>query len=100
MLLTSSDALDDAEEIVETSFQLEDLLELNLEPQHIHTSTKRYKCPQCDYSATRSNTVKVHVSAVHEKIRNLRCPQCHYTSARRGDLNRHVRMVHEHMRKS
>jgi hypothetical protein len=102
-----------SEEIVETSLQLDELAAAiddavlaldtaatlppppSLPELKSSTMARRYKCPRCDYSASRSNTVKVHVRAVHEQARSLQCPSCPYKSARKGDLNRHVRMVHE-----
>ena len=51
----------------------------------VHTTSKydgtEYPCAQCDYIATRKNTLKMHIKAKHEGIK-YPCDQCEYVATK------------------
>lgn len=86
--------------LTENIFPLEikqETSELDMEqttPTHMR---KMYFCDQCDYSATKSTSVKYHKQAVHEGLR-YDCDQCDAFFTRKESLKTHKLSLHEGIR--
>ena len=55
-----------------------------------------FSCDQCDYTVSRYDSLRRHISAHHEGIR-YPCQQCEYTATRMDKLNLHIKTKHEGM---
>merc|ERR1712027_129495 len=57
---------------------------------------KMYYCDKCDYSASKSTSVKYHKQTVHEGLRYA-CDQCDYKATENGALKKHKQTQHENV---
>jgi len=55
-----------------------------------------YACDQCEYAATRRDSLKRHKQAQHEGIR-YPCTQCEYAATTAGHLKTHVKAKHKEL---
>lgn len=62
------------------------------------TLSKRYKCPNCDFTTSRKTGLTDHINAVHEKVKPYMCQHCSHTFASNGNLTQHIHAVHEKLR--
>ena len=60
---------------------------------------KRYKCGQCDYSASLAGALKRHIMAIHDKVKRYKCELCEYAASLAGNLKQHVLRVHQRVKK-
>ena len=56
---------------------------------------KNEKCSECDFQATRKESVKRHVLQIHKQEFKFRCSECPKKYAVRGELNFHIQSFHE-----
>jgi len=56
-------------------------------------SKRRFGCDECDYKATQSGSLKVHVMAKHKGIR-FPCQACDYKGTTKGNTRMHMRNKH------
>jgi len=92
--------IETAEHLMETIFPLEIKQETADEDLDFsaHTpSRKLHFCDKCDYSASKSTSVKYHHQTVHEGLR-YDCDQCDAFFTRKESLKTHKLSVHEGIR--
>ena len=58
------------------------------------TVERHYKCSDCDYSANRRHSLKLHVQAKHTLEKAFHCYECDYSTVRTGDLKKHIQAKH------
>ena len=58
-----------------------------------HGTKNTHPCPECEYAATRADSLRIHINSVHLKIR-YPCDLCNHTSTNKGDLSKHVKFKH------
>jgi len=56
-------------------------------------SKRKYKCDECDYAATQSSSLKVHVESKHRGIR-YPCQLCSYKGTTKGNTKVHMKVKH------
>jgi len=61
---------------------------------NVSTNPCMLSCGQCDYVATRSDNLKMHIKNKHDLVR-YPCDLCDYKSTRESDLRRHKKTVHK-----
>jgi hypothetical protein len=66
--------------------------EQDLEPS-LDESKRKFSCNNCDYKATQSGSLKVHVMAIHQGIR-FPCQVCDYKGTTKGNTKNHMRNKH------
>ena len=54
---------------------------------------RRFKCNECDYIASQSGCLKMHVMAKHQGIR-FPCQVCDYKGTTKGNTNMHMKNKH------
>ena len=54
---------------------------------------ERTDCKQCEFKATRQETLTLHIQTVHKGIW-YKCNQCKYKGAKQSSLNTHIETVH------
>merc|ERR1712189_9619 len=53
----------------------------------------KYPCQQCDYQATRSYNLQLHIKSKHEGIK-YPCQHCDYQATQSVNLQRHIKVKH------
>ena len=88
---------------IDTLSELKDIDEINemaevekADEQEMKYSNKN-KCNECDYTATISGNLKIHVMAKHEGIR-YNCDECDHVATQPGSLKVHVMAKHRGIR--
>ena len=70
---------------------------------YLSTSTKnpkndkmlsRFLCDQCNYRATRKDTLFQHINSIHKGFK-FPCDQCEYKAGGRGTSLNHIRSIHK-----
>ena len=56
--------------------------------------TITYSCDQCDYTANKYPTLKMHMKSKHDGIR-YPCDQCDYSATENGNLKKHKKFKHQ-----
>ena len=59
-----------------------------------HTNERPYHCIICDYQATQNETLRRHILAKHTKEKPHHCPRCTYKAVQMGTLKYHVKSKH------
>ena len=54
----------------------------------------RFLCDQCNYKATRKDTLFQHINSIHKGIK-FPCDQCEYKAGGRGTSLNHIRSIHK-----
>ena len=57
-------------------------------------ASKRYKCGECNYNATRKTYLSQHRRVIHEGMRYF-CEECDYKTGIKFELNEHKAIKHE-----
>ena len=73
---------------------------LQSEPRKIKRSKTeglKYPCYRCEYSATNSSLLKLHIESKHEGVRYT-CDKCEYAANTASSLKRHIESQHEGVR--
>ena len=60
--------------------------------ESIHEGIK-YPCPHCEYQATQTGRLKIHIESVHLGIK-YPCDSCEYQATELGSLNVHIKRAH------
>lgn len=63
------------------------------------STARPFRCPHCEYCATRRDTLNNHVATVHEGKKPYACSQCSFKTARKAALDKHVRRMHQEAKK-
>jgi len=61
--------------------------------QFTHTGEKTYKCPICDYAASKKSKLIRHMR-IHTREKPFKCPSCDYVAADKSFLRRHIGCRH------
>jgi general transcription factor IIIA len=68
--------------------------ELTRHKNTVHLNIVEKKCPYCEYFTFSRAHLEEHNKAVHLNIRDKKCTQCDYSSSWSGNLIKHVKNVH------
>ena len=61
----------------------------------VHKGIKdKYDCQLCEYQATASNALQIHLKSIHEGLR-YPCNQCDYQATQESNLRTHIKVKHE-----
>jgi hypothetical protein len=63
---------------------------------HVHGGIK-YNCEQCDFKASRKDTLKKHYISVHISSNQYPCNKCDYEATRRDNLAIHLMSKHPNL---
>ena len=55
---------------------------------------EKFQCPDCDYQATRKDSLVTHHKSVHMG-QQFQCPGCEYQATRKDSLVRHKKAAHK-----
>merc|ERR1712126_100238 len=54
----------------------------------------RFDCQFCEYQATASNALQIHIKSIHERVK-YSCKQCDYQGTQMSNLRTHIKVKHE-----
>ena len=63
-----------------------------------HNHLKTHQCPICEYTASEKEGLKRHLHSIHNKLKPYECPNCDYWSSHKGDLKKHIDSVHNKLK--
>ena len=88
---TSISSLDLSKEILdENTIPRSDLSKIQYEEG---PAKGKFKCEECDYAATQSGSLKVHVESKHRGVR-YPCQMCSYKGTTKGNTKAHMKAKH------